>query len=186
MEVTELETERLILRQWKSQDLVPFAKLNSDHLVMEYFPSVLNRQESDAMADKCKSLISDRGWGFWALELKSDRTFIGFVGIHIPKDTLPFSPCVEIGWRLQKHSWGQGYATESANKALEFCFKNLNLKEVVSFTPASNYRSRSLMERLGLSNTNENFIHPDIPKNHSLSECVLYKIKKNEWSRMKS
>ncbi len=148
---------------------------------MEYFPALLSIEESNAIAEKCKSLISERGWGFWAVQLKSTDEFIGFVGLHIPKSNLPFSPCVEIGWRLLRKFWGKGYATEAAAEALAYAFNTLKLSEVVSFTSVANFRSRSVMERLGLSNTHQNFEHPDIQKGHSLSEHVLYKITKQEW-----
>lgn len=181
MKVTELSTERLLMRQWKDQDLSAFAKLNSDSEVMEYFPNPLNREESDAMARKCKSLISERGWGFWAVEIKKSGEFAGFVGLHKPKATLPFSPCVEIGWRLLKNYWGYGYATEAAGEALKYSFEMLCLSEVVSFTTTSNCRSRAVMQRLGLRNTHQNFDHPDLPEGHPLSEHVLYKITRPEW-----
>jgi RimJ/RimL family protein N-acetyltransferase len=181
MKITELETERLLLRQWRRLDYSVFAELNSDPEVMEYFPNLLTRKESDAVAEKCQSIISERGWGFWATELKSSGLFIGFVGLNKPKPTMPFSPCVEIGWRLHKSYWGKGYATEAAAEALRFCFETLGLIEVVSFTTLSNFRSRSVMERLGFRDTAQNFEHPDIPKGHSLSEHVLYKLTSQEW-----
>lgn len=90
---------------------------------------------------------------------------------------------MEIGWRLIKKSWGNGYATEAAQEALDYAFNTLNLSEVVSFTTISNIRSRSVMERLGFSNTRQNFEHPDIQKGHPLSEHVLYKITKQEWQK---
>jgi ribosomal-protein-alanine N-acetyltransferase len=181
MKIAELETERLLLRQWREQDLPVFAELNSDLEVMEYFPKPLNREESDAIAQKCESLISERGWGFWATEIKDSGEFIGFVGLHKPKATLPFSPCVEIGWRLLKKYWGNGYASEAAREALKYSFEILCLNEVVSFTTVSNFRSQAVMERLGLHNTHQNFEHPDLPKGHALSKHVLYKITKSEW-----
>jgi ribosomal-protein-alanine N-acetyltransferase len=183
MQIAELKTDRLLLRQWVEQDLPVFALLNSDPEVMAYFPALLSREESDEVARKCKSLISERGWGFWAVELKSSGDFIGFVGLHIPKLNLPFSPCVEIGWRLRKTCWGNGYATEAAAEALNYAFDILKLDEVVSFTVISNFRSRSVMERLGFSNTHQNFEHPDIQKGHPLSEHALYKITRDEWQR---
>ena len=181
MKITKLETDRLLLRQWIDQDLPIFAALNSDPEVMKYFPALLTREESNAMAEKCKSLIAERGWGAWAVELKSSGEFFGFVGLHIPKSNLPFSPCVEIAWRLHKQFWGNGYATEAAQKALSFAFSALNLEDVVSFTTTTNFRSRSVMERLGFSNTYQNFEHPDIQKGHALQEHVLYKITKIQW-----
>ena len=177
----ELETERLLLRQWKEGDLVAFRELNSDLLVMAYFPSVLNQQQSDAVADQCKGFISSRGWSFWAVELKDVREFIGFVGLHEPDSVFPFSPCVEIGWRLHKKFWGKGYATEAAKESLAYAFNELDLSEVVSFTTVSNFRSRAVMQKLGLKNSRQNFEHPDLPKDHPLSEHVLYKITKAEW-----
>jgi len=181
MKIAELETERLLLRQWKEQDFPVFAKLNSDLEVMEYFPKPLNREESDAIAQMCESFILERGWGFWATEIKESGKFIGFVGLHTPKATLPISPCVEIGWRLLKNYWGKGYASEAAREALKYSFEILRLNEVVSFTTVSNVRSQAVMERLGLRNTHQNFEHPDLPKGHVLSEHVLYKITKSEW-----
>ena len=181
MDITELETDRLILRQWRKTDYPLFAELNADKEVMKYFPNPLSRQESDKFAEICASLISIRGWGLWAVEFKSTGTFIGFVGLHIPKDTLPFSPSVEIGWRLAKQYWGNGYATEAAARVLTFAFDTLNLNEVISFTSVDNYPSRSVMERIGLINTNQNFQHVDIPLEHKLAEHVLYKISKSEW-----
>ncbi len=179
--IAELETDRLLLRKWIEQDLAILAVLNSDPEVMKYLPALLSREESKAMAEKCKSLISERGWGFWAVEQKSSGKFIGFVGLHTSKSNLPFSPCVEIGWRLLKDCWGKGYATEAAQEALVFAFNTLKLKEVVSFTAISNSRSRSVMDRLGFSNTHQNFEHPGLKKSHLLSAHVLYKITKQEW-----
>lgn len=181
MKVSELETSRLCLRQWREDDFPIFAELNSDPVVMKHFPAPLQRRESDAMADKCKQLIAERGWGFWAASLKHNGCFIGFVGLHKPKASLPFSPCVEIGWRLHRRYWGNGYATEAAIEALNFAFEVLSLDEVVSFTTVRNHRSRSVMERLGMVNTHQNFYHPDIEPSHPLSEHVLYKIARTEW-----
>ncbi|MDG1819757.1 MAG: GNAT family N-acetyltransferase [Porticoccaceae bacterium] len=181
MDITELETERLILRQWRETDYPLFAKLNADKQVMKYILSPLSPEESDTLAGICASLISTRGWGLWAVELRSTDSFIGFVGLHVPKDTLPFPPSLEIGWRLAKQYWGYGYATEAASTVLKFAFETLNLNEVISFTSVDNYPSRSVMERIGLINTNQNFQHIDLPLEHKLAEHVLYKITKSEW-----
>ena len=181
MKITELETDRLLLRQWKEQDFLVFAELNSSPEVMEYFPGLLSKEQSDAMALKCQSLISRRGWGFWATEIKRSGEFIGFVGLHKPSAALPFSPCVEIGWRVHKRYWGNGYATEAAAAGLRHSFEVLSLKEVVSFTTVANARSRSVMERLGLENVQQNFKHPDLHKGHALSEHVLYKMTRTQW-----
>ncbi|MGD2170598.1 MAG: GNAT family N-acetyltransferase [Gammaproteobacteria bacterium] len=186
MPVIELDTERLLLRQWKDSDLPEFASLNSDPFVMNFFPEVLSRDASNAIAKKFRSLITERGWGFWATELKSNGNFIGFIGIHEHPTKFSFSPCTEIGWRLARPYWGKGYATEAATKVLEFSFVTLNLDEVVSFTAMQNTKSRAVMTRLGLTDTNQNFGHPDIPKTHPLSQHVLYKLTKAEWQESRS
>ncbi len=176
-----LQTERLILRPWQKQDYAPFAALNADSAVMEYFPSILRTKESDMMADKIKGLITQKGWGFWATEEKESGRFIGFVGLNTPAYDLPFNPCVEIGWRLAKDTWGKGYATEAARASLQFAFENLDLDEVVSFTTVTNLRSRAVMERLGLVNSGEDFDHPLLEEGHPLQKHVLYKLSQKEW-----
>ena len=179
--VTELQTERLILRQWHKHDLVPFAEINKDSDVMKYYPSTLTESESNLFAKKLEMLISERGWGFWAVALKSNSQFIGFVGLHKPEADLPFTPCTEIGWRLSKKYWGNGYATEAASIVLKFAFDKLQLKEVASYTSPLNIKSKSVMERLNMVNTMQNFEHPSIPKEHKLREQVLYKVTKSQW-----
>jgi RimJ/RimL family protein N-acetyltransferase len=171
----ELETERLRLRQWKPADCAPFAALNADPKVMEYFPSLLTRESSDGMADRCESLIAERGWGLWAAETKADRAFIGFIGLHIPSADLPFSPCVEVGWRLAFAYWGKGLATEGARAALRVGFERLDLSEIVSFTAVGNRRSRAVMERLGMSEAGT-FEHPQIPEDSALRQHCLYRL----------
>lgn len=149
-DLIELETKRLRLRQWRLADRKFFAALNSDSRVMAFFPSLLTRADSDALADRCQSLIDERGWGLWAVEIKATQEFIGFVGLNTPSAKLPFSPCVEIGWRLAFHQWGKGFALEAAREALHFGFDGLGLQEIVSFTALNNIRSRAVMMRLGM------------------------------------
>lgn len=174
--IIELRTERLLLRQWTNNDFEPFYRMNSDKAVMEFFPKCLSREQSDQAADRIQSFISKHGWGFWAVELIGQEKFIGFVGLNIPTAALPFSPCVEIGWRLAKSYWGKGYATEAARASLNCAFSALNLDEVVSFTPVINRRSQAVMKKTGMADTTDNFHHPVIERSHSLSEHVLYKI----------
>jgi len=181
MPSSSLETERLLLRQWRDEDFAPFAELNADPVAMEYFPAPLQRDESDAMAEECRQLIAERGWGLWATCVKHDGCFVGFVGLHRPRPDFPLSPCVEIGWRLRREHWGNGYATEAATRVLRFAFEDLALEEVASFTTVSNYRSRAVMERLGMVNTRRNFMHPDVAPNHPVAEHVLYKLRRSAW-----
>lgn len=178
--VYELETPRLWLRQWTEADFPAFADLCADAETMRYFPSVLTQAQSDAMAQRCLDLINQRGWGFWAVEEKSSQQFIGFLGLHVPSVGLPFSPCVEIGWRFARTHWGKGLATEGARAALDLAFQELALPEVVSFTALSNLRSERVMQRLGMVRDEKTFAHPALPDGHPLQEHVLYRIKRPE------
>ena len=100
-----LLTPRLRLRQWRLSDLEPLAAMNSDPDVMRYYPAPWAREQSDAFAQRVMGLIDERGWGFWAVEERASGRFIGFVGLHVPSQELPFSPCVEVGWRLARSYW---------------------------------------------------------------------------------
>jgi len=180
-DVIEIETERLILRRWREEDKLPFAKLNADPLVMKYFSEVLTTKKSNELADRCETLITKNGWGFWAVETISDNRFIGFTGLNQPEYELPVNSCVEIGWRFSAEAWGQGYATEAAKACLDFAFQNLVLDEVYSFSTVSNQKSRAVMERLNMVNQNLNFNHPLVPDNDKLQEHVLYKIELQQW-----
>ncbi|MDG1494867.1 MAG: GNAT family N-acetyltransferase [Porticoccaceae bacterium] len=178
-----LRTERLILRAWADDDLARFEKISGDPEVMEFYPQPLTKEQSHSMGARVQSLLDERGWGFWPVELSNQKKCIGFVGLHVPKDNLPCFPCVEIAWRLAKEHWGQGYATEAANESLRYAFAELGLDEVVSFTTLANARSQAVMQKLGMSNTGNNFMHPDIEKAHPQCEHVLYKITRREWER---
>ncbi len=181
MKIIELHTSRLLLRQWKKSDYPDFAEMSSNTKVMEYFPKLLTEEESNAIAEKLSKLISDRGWGLWAMEEKSSNRFIGFTGLHEVSNDLPFGPAIEIGWRLSDKFWGKGYATEAAGKVLEFAFTELQIEEIVSFTSTLNLKSEAVMKRLNMINTNCNFLHPKIEDNHPLKEHILYKINKKQW-----
>ncbi len=174
-EPIEFETERLLLRQWMAGDRGPFAALNADPQVMACFPSRLTREQSDALADRCEGLIRERGWGFWAAELKQSGAFIGFVGLNVPSPDLPFSPCVEVGWRLAFAYWGRGLACEAARGALALGFGRLGLEEIVSFTALANERSRAVMVRLHMV-ASGHFDHPLVPQDSGLRRHCLYRL----------
>jgi RimJ/RimL family protein N-acetyltransferase len=172
-----LETERLILRRWMASDSEPFSKMNSDPSVMEFLPKLLSRAESDDMINRLIKHFEERGFGYWALEMKSTGQFIGFTGLVIPNFSSHFTPCVEVGWRLAREFWGKGYATEAARAALSFGFEKVGLKEIVSFTVPANQRSISVMENLGMKrNPMEDFDHPKVPEGSPLRRHVLYRV----------
>ena len=176
-----LATERLILRPWRPEDRAPFAALNADPEVMACFPGPLNRAGSDILADRLAGLIEQRGWGLWALERKADGRFIGFTGLNEPTALLPFAPCVEISWRLDRAAWGQGLASEAARSALAYGFDHLGLAEIVAFTTLANRRSRAVMQRLGFTDRGENFDHPLLPAHSPLLRHCLYRLDQVEW-----
>jgi len=178
-----IETSRLILRQWQETDLEPYAKINADPVAMRYFPATLSREESEGQVRYLQQLISDTGWGFWAVELKSTGQFIGFVGLLSQDETsaLPNAPLVEIGWRLAPEFWGSGYAPEAAKQALAYAFNTLSLSEVYSFTALQNESSRRVMVQVGMRNTHQDFDHPKLAVDHPLARHCLYKITKDQW-----
>jgi RimJ/RimL family protein N-acetyltransferase len=177
-----LTTARLRLRQWREEDLAPFAALNADPQVMEFFPKALTRAESDAVAGRIREHFARHGFGFWAVEAPGVADLVGFVGLAVPSFEAHFTPCVEMGWRLAREYWGRGYATEAAMAALAFGFETLALKEIVAFTVPANIPSRRVMGRLGMRRTlADDFDHPAIPEGHPLRPHVLYRLRRSEW-----
>lgn len=170
-----IETARLRLRQWRAEDYAAFAAMSTNPQVMQYFPNLLTRAESEALVDRMKSIIETQGWGFWAVELKHNQQFIGFVGLHDQPTKFSFSPCLEIGWRLDQAYWGQGYAPEAAQAVLAFAFEQLKLDRVVAFTTLENAKSQKVMQKLNMNKVGE-FQHPALAIEHPLSWHVLYEI----------
>lgn len=180
--VRTLRTERLWLRNWRKEDFEPFAALNADPEVMAHFPSTLDRTQSDDLALRIAADLEARHWGLWAVEVAGERTFIGFVGLAEATFEAAFTPAVEVGWRLARRAWGNGYATEGARAALDLAFTELGLPEVVSFTSTGNRRSRAVMERLGMHrDPSDDFQHPRVPEGSTLRHHVLYRLPASEW-----
>lgn len=181
----EINTDRLLLRQWQDSDFPKFAEMNSCNEVMEYFPNKLSEPQSNFFASRLATLIAERGWGLWATEEKESNNFIGFIGLHEVVEELHFSPALEIGWRLSNEFWGKGYATEGAKAVLNVAFEKLGIDEIVSLTSVINVKSEAVMKRIGMVNTNSNFMHPKIPEGSPLKEHLLYKITKEQWRNRK-
>lgn len=162
------------LRQWQDSDLEPYVAMNQDPEVMRYFPSRLTREQSQEAMERHRGLIDTKGWGFWAVDV--DGCFAGFTGLAVPRYETPFTPCVEIAWRLRPEYWGKSIAYQAALQALDYGFNKLELPEIVSFTAAINLRSRRLMERLGfVRDFDGDFDHPLVPKDHEVCRHVLYR-----------
>ena len=143
---------------------------------MEFFPAPLTRQESDEMMDRLAGSFDSRGFGLWAVEVTATTTFVGWSGLWPATFAAPFTPAVEVGWRLCRAGWGRGYATEAARASMADGFARLDLDEIVSFTTVSNRRSRRVMEKLGMTHDpGDDFEHPVLPEGHPLRRHVLYR-----------
>jgi RimJ/RimL family protein N-acetyltransferase len=171
-----LRTERLILRGWTQDDREAFAEMNADPRVMEHFPGLMSRAESDAFVERIEAQFGDRGFGLWAIEVAGGAPFVGFTGLLVPRFEAHFTPAVEVGWRLAAGAWGNGYATEAARAAVDFAFGPAGLDAIVSFTVPANTRSRRVMERIGMTHDPaDDFDHPLLPGS-PLQRHVLYRL----------
>ena len=158
--------------------------LCDDPAVMRYAPRRLTRAESNGWADRIEAEFERDGFGLWGLELPGTVPFIGFTGLRRISFAASFAPAVEIGWMLAPQFWGQGYATEAAQKAIRVGFKQFGLQEIVAETAEPNAPSRRVMERLGMMHApDEDFDHLQIPQGHQLRRYVLYRLTQSGWSR---
>jgi len=174
---SEVRTERLVLRRWRAADREPFAALNADPVVMEHFVAPLGRAESDDMVDRIEDHFDREGWGLWAVEVAATARCIGFTGLWPVTFDAPFTPAVEVGWRLAQEGWGHGYATEAARASLQDGFERFAFDEIVSMTSVGNARSRRVMEKLGLTrDPADDFDHPKVPAGHPIQRHVLYRL----------
>jgi len=177
-----LSTERLYLRGWRDEDRQPYAAINADPHVREFFPELLTHEQSDAQIAVFEDHFAAHGFGMWALELRASGELIGFTGMDLATYDAHFAPAVEIGWRLARSAWGHGYATEAAREALRFGFDELELEELVACTAPANLRSRAVMERLHMTHDPaEDFDHPEIAAGHPLCRHVLYRLPVQRW-----
>jgi ribosomal-protein-alanine N-acetyltransferase len=177
-----LSTARLALRGWRASDREPYAALNADPAVREFFPECLTRAQSDAQIAVFEDHFAQHGFGMWALELRAGGELIGFAGLDLATYDAHFAPAIEIGWRLARSAWDHGYATEAALAALEFGFGELECDEIVACTVPANRRSRAVMERLGMTrDPREDFEHPEVAAGHPLCLHVLYRLRADQW-----
>lgn len=179
---TMLRTPRLLLRPWKRSDLPVFAEMNADPRVMEHFPSLLKKSQSNSLAHKLQHFIEEHGFGLWAVEVPGVAPFIGLIGLNVPSFEAHFTPCVEVGWRLGYPYWGRGYATEGARASLQLGFDRLDLSEIVAMTATHNVRSRHVMEKLGMTrDPADDFEHPKVPEGNHARPHVLYRLTREAW-----
>ena len=169
-----LQTERLGLRNWQHSDMDVFAEMNADKEVMAFFPNMLSNEESLASAERFMEHFEKYGFTYFASETISDQQFIGFIGLMHQTYESPFTPCVDIGWRLRRTAWGKGFATEGAGACLNFAFSKIGLQEVIAVAPKLNVRSENVMQKIGMVKVGE-FNHPKIKETSPLAICNVYK-----------
>lgn len=177
-----LTTDRLVLRRWRDGDREPFAALNGDPEVMEFFVATMTREQSDAFVEVIEAGITERGHGMWAVELAETGEFIGCAGLLYQTFDAHFTPAFEIAYRFARSAWGHGYATEAAKAAVAYAFEEVGLTEIVSMTAVLNTRSQAVMGRLGMSHDPaDDFDHPRVPAGHPLRPHVLYRLSIDQW-----
>jgi RimJ/RimL family protein N-acetyltransferase len=172
-----IRTDRLLLRRWRDSDKEPYAALNADPNTMQFFPHTLDRAASDAMVDHIEELFEQQGYGLWALEIAETGQFIGFTGLNPMPTDIPGAGGLEVGWRLTRHAWHHGYATEAARAALGVAFDGLGLDEIWSVTAVLNEPSQAVMRRLGLTEY-ARFEHPRIPDGHPLRPHLTFRLRR--------
>jgi RimJ/RimL family protein N-acetyltransferase len=181
-----ITTARLQLRLWRDDDLEPFAALNADRRVREFFPSLQTHEESAESMRYIRDHFQRHGFGLWAVDVIGGPAFIGFIGLAVPAFEAPFMPCVELGYRLAFEHWGRGYATEGARAAVAVGFGALGLDQIVALTAVGNARSRRVMERVGMTrDAADDFDHPNIVPGHPLRRHVLYRLTASDWARLR-
>ncbi|KAA3615759.1 MAG: N-acetyltransferase [Calditrichaeota bacterium] len=176
MEKYIFKSERLGFRYWKDSDLKPFADMTADAEIMKYYPKILTFAESGNLIEKIKQHFDINGFGLHAVDILESNKFIGYIGFMKPSFESFFTPCTEIGWRLSKEEWNNGFATEGAERCLEFGFKELGFSEIYSFTSTVNKASERVMQKIGMQKIGE-FDHPNLDNKSQLKRHVLYVIR---------
>lgn len=173
--VPEIQTDRLLMRGWREADLEPFAAMNADPVVMRFLQGTRSSERSDADVLRIVDTWRQRGFGLWAVEVPGALGFIGFVGLAPAEFEAPFTPAIEVGYRLARHAWGRGYATEGARAACNWGFRIAGLPDILSFTARINLPSRAVLERVGMRrDVKGDFDHPWVPLGHPVRPHVLY------------
>lgn len=168
-------TDRLILATWRDEHRAPMAAINADAEVMRFFFSTLTRAESDAQIDRQLAAQAEHGFCFWPVERRDTRELLGICGLKTGAPGTPIEHDLEIGWRLGRHGWGHGFATEAARAALTHGFADPAVPRIAAITTASNAKSWAVMERLGMTRRHDlDFEHPALPPGHPVRPHITY------------
>lgn len=166
---------RLGFRNWLPGDITAMAAINANPEVMRYFPATQDREQTAAFIDRMQKLYAARGFCYFAVETLAEKEWIGFIGLAWQEYDAPFTPCVDMGWRLKPEAWGKGYATEGAKRCLHFAFNDLGLQQVIATAPRVNRKSVRVMEQIGMKPLLQ-FKHPALLAHPELELCVAYSI----------
>ena len=178
-----IETERLVLRSWRADDVDAFLAVNSDPEVMATLGPVMNRDEVAALIVRMQRIEAEHGHCFWALVRREDDLLIGWCGA-IRGSVGPIAGKAEIGWRMRRDCWGHGYVTEAARATLDWLFANREDEAAYAITNTGNTRSRAVMERLGMAyQPGLDFDHPSLAADDPLLRHVTYRVGRDEWIR---
>ncbi len=177
------KSERLGFRDWTNNDLNEFANINANVEVMEHFPKLLTKKETAVFIDRLQNHYNRNGYNYFATEVLESGELIGFIGLAFQDYLTDFTPAVDIGWRLKKSAWGKGFATEGAQKCLEYGFKKLNLQNIIATCTQKNTKSENVMKKIGMKKIGE-FIHPKLKEYPQYKKCICYGISKNEWHHL--
>lgn len=173
------KSERLGFRNWTSEDLEEFAKLNSDEEVMEHFPKTLSKKEVEKFIDRLKKHYAENGFTYYATEILETKEFIGMIGLAFQEYKTNFTPAIDIGWRLKRSAWGKGYATEGAHRCLEYAFNELDINKIISVCTIKNKKSENVMKKIGMTKKGE-FSHPELINHPEYEKHFCYGINKNK------
>lgn len=176
---TVIETQRLILRTWNAEDIERYYQINQDPRVTEYLLFAPTIHQATDFIHKMNEQYNKLNYTLFAAIEKESHNLIGFIGLNSPSWESHFTPCVEIGWRLESKFWGKGYATEGAMAVLDYGFNQCGLNEIVALTVPQNIRSIKVMQKLGMTyKASDDFNHPLVPLNNKLLKHVLYRIER--------
>lgn len=176
------KSERLGFRNWNDNDLTEFSKINADLEVMEYFPNPLTKTETLEFIVRLQKHYEKNGYNYFATEILETGELIGFIGLAFQEYKTEFTPATDIGWRLKRSAWGNGYATEGAKRCLEFAFKELNLEKIISVFTEKNIKSESIMKKIGMEKIGK-FIHPKLKEYPEFETCICYGITKTTYNQ---
>jgi RimJ/RimL family protein N-acetyltransferase len=173
-----IRTSRLLMRRWRDGDRDAYTAMNADPEVMRYFPATLDRAASNSSIDRIEDRFDQQGFGLWAVKVAASGEFIGFTGLNSMPEGVPGAGDMEVGWRLARRAWHQGFATEAETAAVDVAFNGVGLDRVWSMTSVLNRPSQAVMLRLGM--TPEAFFdHPKLAAGHPLRRHIAYRLERS-------